>query len=130
MATTQVALDRLIRRKTAGPRAVGAGFHHHEHTRITAAQIREAVAMVGDGLLADNPALGIGHTHGVLFVSEVDSNGVGGSFCFHGSGMIPGHSSPGPAAIPSILLRRFLSEGRHTSAPSAAAKEAYNSDSA
>jgi hypothetical protein len=38
----------------------------------------EACAAVGDGFLLEDLALGIQHAHGMLFISEVESNGDGG----------------------------------------------------
>jgi hypothetical protein len=44
----------------------------------------------------------------VLAVPEVDSNGDGGFLGFHGSGILPYGSSPGPAAFSSILVGLLL----------------------
>jgi hypothetical protein len=59
--------------------------------------------------LFENLALGVQHAHGVLAVSEVESNGDGGFPGFIGSGILPYGFSPGPAAFSSILVRLNLS---------------------
>lgn len=59
----------------ARPRAVHADFHHDECSGMPTAQREETPAIVGDGFLFDDLALGVQHAHSVLAIAEVESNG-------------------------------------------------------
>ena len=74
----RLALGTRAFQKAARPWAVRADLHHHQRTRMPAAQRSQTSAVVGDGFLFENLALGVQHAHCVLAISEVDSNGDGG----------------------------------------------------
>lgn len=95
-----------ILEEAAGPPAVHPHLHGDERSRILAAQRQKAHAAVGDGLVLENFAVGVQHTHGLLAVAKVGSYGDSCSdscFRFYCSVECITQGAPAPL-LPSYLF--------------------------